>query len=327
MLRLYEARGGWRVGIIHSSFLLSIIHSSFSYICPLCQTLLVREGDVLRCPQDGYRNEPRQGIRDFLTEEELAAHERFLEEYTAIRRAEGRGWDAADSYLIYPYIKLHGAMDVEVKLRAQSLEWLWEYLTFRVQQRADREWNPLRVLDAGAGFCWLTRYLAEWGHSAVALDITIDDRDGLGAGRHYLENLPVEFDRVRATFETMPFVDRSFDAVVFNGALHYALDQRGVLSEAARVIGPGGAIIIIDSPFYHDAASGEKMLREREGNERSGYLTYDALREHAAALGLDVEIDLPELTRSQQLRRRIHQMRIGREIAEMPRVALRARDY
>lgn len=297
--------------------------TSSLYICPVCHAVLEHEGEALRCPRDGYVNIPNDGIRDFLSAGLEAAHERFIEEYTAIRHAEGRGWESADNYLIYPYILLHGALGEEVKLRAESLEWLWRYITDHVQKNADREWNPLTVLDAGAGTCWLTRYLAEWGHSAVALDITIDDRDGLGAGRHYLRNLPLTFDRVRAGFEDMPFAAGSFDAVVFNGSLHYALDMHRVLVEATRVLKPEGAIIIIDSPFYHDSASGEKMLREREGNNRSGYLTYDRLGEHADALGLRVEIDLPERTRSERLRRRLRELRMGRGIAEMPRVVLR----
>jgi SAM-dependent methyltransferase len=268
-------------------------------------------------------NLPEDGIRDFLSPEMAAAHERFLEEYTAIRHGEGRGWDTADNYLIFPFVKIPGPLGEEVKLRAMSLEWLWRYLTNHVQKNADREWNPLTLLDAGAGTCWLARYLAEWGHTAVAVDITTDSRDGLRAGRHYLENLPITFDRVRAGFEDLPFASESFDAVIFNGSIHYALDMHAVLTEAARLIRPEGAIVIIDSPFYHDSASGEKMLREREGNARSGYLTYDRLREHADALGLCIEIDLPEQTRSERIRRRLRELRIGREIAEMPRVAMR----
>jgi SAM-dependent methyltransferase len=293
------------------------------YTCPLCRSPLEQEGGALVCPRDGWESRPEDGIHDFLTPERSALHDTFIEEYTAIRHTEGRGWETAANYLIYPYIRLPEPMHAEVKLRVKSLEWLWGYLNDHVQKQGDREWNPLTVLDAGAGFCWLTRYLAHWGHHAVAVDLSIDDRDGLRAARHYLDNLPLTFDRVRAAFEALPFADETFDVIIFNGALHYALDLQAVLAEAKRVMKSGGVVIIMDSPFYHDLASGEKMLGEREGNARSRYLVYDTLREIAAALGLTMEIHKTEPAAAVKLKRRLREMAMGREIAEMPRVVLR----
>lgn len=201
-------------------------------------------------------------------------------------------------------------------MRAESMRWLREALG-RMNHGA-----ALRVLDAGAGNCWLTRRLAEWGHEAVALDLNLDDRDGLGAGRHYLEALPIRFERVRSDYEGLPFAAGSFDAVVFNGAVHYADDLRAVLAEACRVTVPGGAVFLIDSPIYADASDGMKMLAERAVTGRAGFLTFDALRRTADALGLDLHVDIPRLGALRRLKRRITEIRMGRKIATMGRVTL-----
>jgi ArsR family transcriptional regulator len=44
----------------------------------------------------------------------------------------------------------------------------------------------------------------------------------------------------------LPFADGSFDLAVMEMVLHYAEDPPGVLTEAARVLRPGGQLIIID---------------------------------------------------------------------------------
>ncbi len=44
----------------------------------------------------------------------------------------------------------------------------------------------------------------------------------------------------------LALADASFDAVVLQMVLHYAEDPAGVVAEAARVLRPGGRLIVID---------------------------------------------------------------------------------
>ena len=44
----------------------------------------------------------------------------------------------------------------------------------------------------------------------------------------------------------LPLADASFDVAVLQMVLHYAEDPAGVLAEAARVLRPGGRLIVID---------------------------------------------------------------------------------
>lgn len=53
--------------------------------------------------------------------------------------------------------------------------------------------------------------------------------------------------------EELPFREGSFDAAVFNTSLDHILDYYSALSEAARVLKPGGRIIVSGYAWLHDA--------------------------------------------------------------------------
>lgn len=290
--------------------------SRIAYACPRCHALLDADGTKLRCPHDGYTNRPLHGIRDFLSDDDRLRQNPFMEEYAAIRRAERRGSGDAAYYLALPDAAPDDPHRREWRMRGESLVWL------RNRMAEPAHADPLRVLDAGAGNCWLTRWLAVWGHIAVALDLNIDQYDGLGAGRHYLDALPVGFERVRSDFLHLPFTGAAFDRVIFNASLHYAADLPAVLSEARRVTCAGGSIVIIDSPIYSSEAGGLRMLAERGGTGRSRFLTFSLLSDIARDLGLVPEFDPPKLSMYRRLRRSIQARRLGREPASMARVMM-----
>ena len=257
-------------------------------------------------------------IERCLSEETREKYREFLSEYRAIRKREGRGSIDPEFYLRLPEGEFTGHRAKEWKLRAQSLFWLRKHL-------AGRE-HTLSILDAGAGNCWLTRYLAEWGHVAVALDLNDDPEDGLAAGRYYLERLSIEFRRIVADYAKLPFQTASFDVVVYNGAIHYAEGLREVIGEGARCLKAGGELIIVDTPFYSNSSSGEKMLAERKTRGLAGYLTFQSLESVCADVGLDVCYNRRPSSPLQRLKRRLSELARGREFASMPWVILRKTD-
>jgi ubiquinone/menaquinone biosynthesis C-methylase UbiE len=101
-----------------------------------------------------------------------------------------------------------------------------------------------RVLDLGSGNGWLARRLAG-AHQVTAADVDATDT-GLGG----LDDARVR--RLRAELEAIPVADGSFDVVIVAAALHYAGDLFAALGEIARVLRPGGALILADSPIYAD---------------------------------------------------------------------------
>lgn len=225
------------------------------------------------------------------------ARARFRSAYGAQRAAEGRG-HGREELLALPYLT-GGPLARQWAVRARSFD-AFVRRVLRPAARAAAP-RPLRLLDLGAGNGWLCYRAALAGVRAVAVDVRDDAVDGLGASAGYLVERPALFDRLVASFDALPLPSASFDVVVFNAALHYALDLEAVLAEARRAVRPGGRVVILDSPFYRRDAAGAAMVAEkrREAAVRFGeraddllalpfveYLTRERLEDAGQGLGL-----------------------------------------
>ncbi|MFZ5922217.1 MAG: class I SAM-dependent methyltransferase [Chloroflexota bacterium] len=262
------------------------------FICPRCRAGLERVApDRLTCPQDGLDFWNVDGIWRFLLPESQAHFSRFVSDYEAVRRFEGRGSPDDDYYRALPFRDLSGKFSSDWAIRARSYRLLVRDVLTRLQERLQR---PLHVLDLGAGNGWLSNRLTAQGDRAVAVDLLVNETDGLGAWKHYEHR----FTPVQAVFERLPLMDRFADAVVFNASFHYSENYEATLREALRVLAPQGRVVIMDSPVYRRRGSGEKMVEERKADylsrygfasdslESENFLTYARLRELGESLGL-----------------------------------------
>jgi SAM-dependent methyltransferase len=109
------------------------------------------------------------------------------------------------------------------------------------------------------------------GHAAVAVDLLTNDYDGLGAATHYRKQLAALFPRLQAELDVLPFMDDSFDLVVYNASFHYSEDYEKTMTEALRCARPGGTILIADTPWYSNEASGRQMVTERRNTFTQRY--------------------------------------------------------
>jgi len=211
------------------------------------------------CPRCSFWIRKDQGIWLALTPERNARYRKFVEDYERIRSLEGRGSANPEYYLALPFKDMTGANAGQWQIRARTFQFLQQRILPELQAR----FGPVRILDIGAGNCWLSYRLAAAGHHPVAVDLLVNDADGLGAARHYAGRLALCFPRFQAEMDSLPFADSQFDCAIFNASFHYSEDYERTLREIVRCLRPGGTVIIADTPWYERAEHGEQMLRER----------------------------------------------------------------
>src|SRR5437762_13081133 len=95
----------------------------------------------------------------------------FLEAYEQVRSAEGWGGD-----------------DLDLPFRPKRHRDIWAIRrrTFVAFQTLVMDVQRGPALDVGAGNCWMTRYLGQWGFDAIAIDINESSMDGLRAAQKFI---------------------------------------------------------------------------------------------------------------------------------------------
>jgi len=81
----------------------------------------------------------------------------------------------------------------------------------------------------------------------------------------------------------LPLGDHSADSVIIHQVLHYAHSPAVAVAEAARVLAPGGTLLVVDF-----AAHEREELRERDAHIRLGF-DDDVMSGWFAAAGLDMD--------------------------------------
>jgi ArsR family transcriptional regulator len=103
---------------------------------------------------------------------------------------------------------------------------------------------PMVIADLGAGEGAFALLLAQRAKKVIAVDtsakmIEVAREQAL---RHGVENVEYRL----GDMEEIPIDDRSVDLVFFSQSLHHALHPDRAVEEAARILVPGGRIVILD---------------------------------------------------------------------------------
>jgi len=116
-----------------------------------------------------------------------------------------------------------------------------------------------RALDLGCGVGHTLRRIAPLGAFAVGADATLEM---LQAGRASVVSAPnAAFAQSDAT--ALPFADASFDLVTCRLAAHHFTDAAGAFREVARVLRPGGRLVLVDN-YAPDDPSLDAFINELE---------------------------------------------------------------
>lgn len=126
--------------------------------------------------------------------------------------------------------------------------------------------QPGRSLDLGCGAGHASFALAAAGAGdVVAYDLSDEMLRVVvaEAGKRGLVNLEAR----QGPVEKLPFADAAFDLVVTRFSAHHWLDMESALAEIARVLKPGGTLVVIDvvapeMPLYDTVLQTIELLRD-----------------------------------------------------------------
>jgi len=151
----------------------------------------------------------------------------------------------------------------------------WDTLRAQLLDEAAGLWAlvPLipraaRVADIGTGTGGMLPFLSEIAESIVAVDIS---KEMLRHARQRAKSLGLDnVEFVKADLGDLPLDDASVDAAFATLVLHHAPDPRAAVREMARVLRPGGTLVIVDL-----CAHGHEWLREEQGDAWLGFARDD----------------------------------------------------
>ena len=134
------------------------------------------------------------------------------------------------------------------------------------------------LLDIGTGTGRILEVLSPHVGRAIGIDLS---QEMLMVARSKLERAGLRNCSVRqADMLKLPLAGAAFDLVTMHQVLHYAQSPAAVIAEAARVLRPGGRLLLVDF-----AEHGEESLREQQAHRWLGFKDTD-LADWCTAAGL-----------------------------------------
>jgi SAM-dependent methyltransferase len=123
---------------------------------------------------------------------------------------------------------------------------------------------PLRVADIGCGEGYLTIEASRWAAKVIAVDRSdaVLKKARALASRRRVRNVIWK----RGELERLPLRDGSVDVALLSQALHHAPEPARAVAEAARIVAPGGRVLVLDLR-EHD----ERWVRSRLGDRWLGF--------------------------------------------------------
>jgi ArsR family transcriptional regulator len=123
---------------------------------------------------------------------------------------------------------------------------------------------PADVADIGCGDGYLTLEMARWARTVFGIDRSdlVLERAKALAHRRRVTNVQWK----KGDLARLPLRDASVDIALLSQTLHHATDPEEALSEATRILRPGGRLLVLDLR-EHD----QRWVRGRFGDQRLGF--------------------------------------------------------
>ncbi len=123
---------------------------------------------------------------------------------------------------------------------------------------------PLEVADLGCGEGYLTVETARWAKHVTAVDRStgVLARAKALAARKKCANITWK----KGELEKLPIESGTLDVALLSQALHHAVEPAEAIAEAARILKPGGRLLILDLRPHDEA-----WVREKLGDQWFGF--------------------------------------------------------
>lgn len=148
------------------------------------------------------------------------------------------------------------------------------------------------LLDLGTGTGWILKLLANVYRRAVGIDAS---RDMLSVARANLDKAGILKASVRhGDILNLPVEGQDFDLITIHQVLHFLDQPELAIAEAARVLRPGGRLLIVDL-----APHNLEYLRDDHAHVRLGF-SHQIVSEWLEKVGLEVQevVDLAAAQKS-----------------------------
>ena len=141
--------------------------------------------------------------------------------------------------------------------------------------------RPLgRLVDIGTGTGRMIELFGPRASQAIGIDRS---SDMLRLARVKLEAAGISSSLRQGDMYALPLADQSADTIVIHQVLHYAHSPAAAIAEAARVLSPGGTLLVVDF-----AAHEREELRSRDAHIRLGFED-DVMAGWFGSAGLEVD--------------------------------------
>lgn len=137
-----------------------------------------------------------------------------------------------------------------------------------------------RLVDIGTGTGRMIELFGPRAAHAIGIDRS---SEMLRLARAKLESAGISSSLRQGDMYALPLPDEAADNVIIHQVLHYAHSPASAIAEAARVLAPGGTLLVVDF-----AAHEREDLRERDAHIRLGFED-EVMAGWFAATGLTVD--------------------------------------
>lgn len=137
------------------------------------------------------------------------------------------------------------------------------------------------LLDLGTGTGWILQLLSPLYRRAIGVDAS---RDMLSVARSNLDKAGITKASVRqGDILNLPLEGQDFDLVTVHQVLHFLDQPELAIAEAARILRPGGRLLIVDF-----APHALEHLRDEHAHVRLGF-SHQVMSEWLNRIGLEVD--------------------------------------